>query len=212
MLHRSSQLLGAACHWVNCLCSISCQSSAQQEVTLGQWWREASPLSLHALRAAPAGSILDNAVLEPCHFSSLLKRIPRQSYPLCFLLKVNIESCQWKYVLHFIMTRDTIYCYVPCRKFLRIHFVKQFSARGKKKAAFLNKLACFVELLSGRVLHNLVFHGQPRSSALGSCLSNHSLLTSPMTSICPISDLGTWCTGTLHAPPFTINGSQSFYK
>lgn len=190
MLHRSGQLLGAVCHWVNCLCSISRQSSAQQEVTLGQWWREASPLSLHTLRAAPAGSILDNAVLEPCHFSSLLKRIPRQSYPLCFLLKVNIESCQWKYVLHFIMTQDTIYCCVPCRKFLRIHFAKQFSARGKKKAAFLNKLACFVELLSGRVLHNLVFRGQPRSSALGSCLSNHSLLTSPVTSICPIP--GAW--------------------
>ena len=133
MLHRSGQLLGAVCHWVNCLRSISRQSSAQQEVIPGQWWREARPLSLHTLRAAPAGSTLDKAVLEPYHFSSLLKRIRRQSYPLCFLLKVNIEICQWKYVLHFITTQDTIYCYVPCRKFLRIHFSKQFSARGKKK-------------------------------------------------------------------------------
>lgn len=82
----------------------------------------------------------------------------------------------------------------------------------KKKAAFLNNLACFVELLSGRVLYNLAFRGQPRASALGSGLSNHSLLTPPMASIHPVSALGTWCTGTLHAPPFTITGSQPFSK
>lgn len=125
-----------------------------------------------------------------------------------------MEGCQRKYVLHFIMTKDTICCYVPYRKFLKIHFSEEFSVRKKKKkVASLNKLACFVELLSGRALYNLVLCGQPRGSALVFCLSNHALLRYPTASIGPASALGTCCVGDSVVPcSFIMNGSHRFWK
>ena len=75
-----------------------------------------------------------------------------------------------------------------------MHFSEE--VRAGKEVAFLHKLACFVELLSGRALSRWVLCGQPRGSLLVFCLRNHAVV---FHSVC-MTHVSPWHLGTPLCP------------
>lgn len=85
-----------------------------------------------------------------------------------------------------------------------MHFSEE--VRAGKEVAFLHKLACFVELLSGRALSRWVLCGQPRGSLLVFCLHNHAVV---FHSVC-MTHVSPWHLGTPLCPVLFFFFSFSF--